>query len=50
MIVIENEFGDVGIDTGFLDETGVQIRELASGCICVIGTELHEESVRALFA
>ena len=34
LILVENEFGDVGIDAGFLKETGVQIRELTSGCIC----------------
>ena len=32
--LIENEYGDVGIDSGFLKDTGVRIQELTSGCIC----------------
>lgn len=32
--IIENEFGDVGIDGGFLKNTGVQVTEMNSGCIC----------------
>ena len=33
-VIIENEFGEIGIDGGFLQETGVQITEMNSGCIC----------------
>jgi G3E family GTPase len=33
-ILIENEFGEIGIDSGFLKEAGVEIREMNSGCIC----------------
>ena len=32
--IIENEFGDVGIDGGFLKNTGIQVTEMNSGCIC----------------
>lgn len=32
--IIENEFGEIGIDSGFLKESGVEIKELDSGCIC----------------
>ena len=32
--LIENEFGEIGIDGGFLKEAGIQIREMNSGCIC----------------
>ena len=34
VVPIENEFGEVGIDGGFLKEAGIQIREMNSGCIC----------------
>ncbi len=34
IVLIENEFGDVGIDGGFLKEAGVEITEMNSGCIC----------------
>lgn len=34
MVLIENEFGEIGIDGGFLQEVGVEIREMNSGCIC----------------
>ena len=34
VVIIENEFGDVGIDGTFLQEAGIKIREINSGCIC----------------
>lgn len=34
VVLIENEFGEIGIDGGFLQEAGVEIREMNSGCIC----------------
>ena len=34
VVLIENEFGEIGIDGGFLKEAGVQVNELNSGCIC----------------
>ncbi len=45
--LIENEFGEIGIDGGFLKESGVEIREMNSGCICCslvgdFGTSLKE--------
>ncbi len=33
-VIIENEFGEIGIDSGFLSEAGVEITEMNSGCIC----------------
>ncbi|MBQ7679962.1 MAG: GTP-binding protein [Butyrivibrio sp.] len=47
VVLIENEFGEIGIDGGFLKESGVQIREMNSGCICCslvgdFGTSLQE--------
>ena len=47
VVLIENEFGEIGIDGGFLKEAGVQIREMNSGCICCslvgdFGTSLKE--------
>ncbi|MBR6781574.1 MAG: GTP-binding protein [Clostridia bacterium] len=34
LVLIENEFGEIGIDGGFLSEAGIQINEMNSGCIC----------------
>ena len=34
VVLIENEFGEIGIDGGFLQESGIQINELNAGCIC----------------
>ena len=47
VVLIENEFGEIGIDSGFLKEAGVQITEMNSGCICCslvgdFGTALKE--------
>ena len=47
LVLIENEFGEIGIDGGFLKEAGIQIREMNSGCICCslvgdFGTSLKE--------
>ena len=33
-VLIENEFGEIGIDGGFLKESGIEIKEMNSGCIC----------------
>ena len=47
IVLIENEFGEVGIDGGFLKDAGIEITEMNSGCICcsLVGdfaTNLHE--------
>jgi len=34
LVLIENEFGDIGIDGGFMKEAGIQVTEMNSGCIC----------------
>ena len=34
VVLIENEFGEIGIDSGFLKEAGIEIKEMNSGCIC----------------
>ncbi len=34
VVLIENEFGEIGVDGGFLKETGIEITEMNSGCIC----------------
>ena len=34
VVIIENEFGEIGIDSGFLKESGIMITEMNSGCIC----------------
>ena len=34
VVLVENEFGEIGIDGGFLKEAGIQINEINSGCIC----------------
>mgnify|MGYP002276710293 CR=1 FL=1 len=46
-VLIENEFGEIGIDGGFLKESGIEIKEMNSGCICCslvgdFGTALKE--------
>ena len=35
VVLIENEFGEVGIDGGFLKDAGIQITEMNQGCICL---------------
>lgn len=47
VVLIENEFGEIGIDGGFLKEAGIEIKEMNSGCICCslvgdFGTSLNE--------
>lgn len=47
VVLIENEFGEIGIDGGFLKDAGIKIREMNSGCICCslvgdFGTALKE--------
>ena len=34
IVIIENEFGEIGIDGGFLKDAGIQVNEMNSGCIC----------------
>ena len=34
VVLIENEFGEIGIDGGFMKEAGIQVTEMNSGCIC----------------
>ena len=48
IVLIENEFGEIGIDGGFLKDAGIEIREMNSGCICCslagdFGTALKED-------
>lgn len=47
VVLIENEFGEIGIDGGFLKDAGIEIKEMNSGCICCslvgdFGTSLRE--------
>ena len=47
LVIIENEFGEIGIDGGFLKDSGIEITEMNSGCICCslvgdFGTALKE--------
>ena len=47
VVLIENEFGEIGVDGGFLKEAGIEIKEMNSGCICCslvgdFGTSLQE--------
>lgn len=47
IVLIENEFGEIGIDGGFMREAGIQVNELNSGCICCslvgdFGKALHD--------
>ncbi|MBR6795158.1 MAG: cobalamin biosynthesis protein CobW, partial [Clostridia bacterium] len=57
LVLIENEFGDIGIDGSFLQDAGIEITEMNSGCICcsLVGdfgkalgkvlTELHPDRI-----
>ena len=46
VVLIENEFGEIGIDGGFLKDSGIEIREMNSGCICcsLVGRSLRSTS------
>ena len=46
VVLVENEFGEIGIDGGFLKEAGIEIREINSGCICCTLKGDFEESLR----
>jgi len=46
IVLIENEFGDIGIDSGFLRNAGVEIKEMNSGCICCSLVGDFEESLK----
>lgn len=45
-VLIENEFGEIGIDSGFLKEAGVEITEMNSGCICCSLVGDFEEALK----
>ena len=47
-IIIENEFGEIGIDGGFLKNSGIEIKEMNSGCICCSLAGDFEASLREL--
>ena len=47
LVLIENEFGEIGIDGGFLKDAGVEITEMNSGCICC--TQSTSESTCRLY-
>lgn len=46
LVLIENEFGEIGIDGGFLKEAGIEIREMNSGCICCSLVGDFDESLK----
>ncbi len=51
LVLIENEFGEISVDGGFLKDAGIQISEMSSGCICCslvgdFGKALHEVEER----
>ena len=50
IVIIENEFGEIGIDGGFLKEAGVEIREMNSGCICCSLTGDFKEALKLVLA
>lgn len=49
-VIIENEFGEIGIDGGFLKDSGIEIREMNSGCICCSLAGDFEASLRELLS
>ncbi len=50
LVLIENEFGDIGIDGGFLKESGINITEMNSGCICCSLVGDFGEALRKVIA
>ena len=50
VVLIENEFGEIGIDGGFLKESGVEIKEMNSGCICCTLVGDFETSLKEVLA
>jgi len=48
VVIIENEFGEIGIDGSFLKESGVQIKEINAGCICCSLVGDFESSIKEL--
>lgn len=48
VVIIENEFGEIGIDGAFLKESGVQIKEINAGCICCSLVGDFESSIKEL--
>jgi G3E family GTPase len=49
LVLIENEFGDIGIDGGFMKEAGIEVNEMNSGCICcsLVG-DFHDALTKVL--
>ena len=50
LVLIENEFGEISIDGGFLKESGVQISEMSSGCICCSLVGNFTEALKDVYA
>lgn len=50
VVLIENEFGEIGIDGGFLKQSGVEIKEINSGCICCSLVGDFSESMKEVIA
>jgi len=46
VVLIENEFGEIGVDGGFLKDAGVEIKELNAGCICCSLTGDFKEALK----
>ncbi len=50
LVLIENEFGEIGIDGGFLQDSGIQINEMNSGCICCSLVGDFKEALKKVLA
>ncbi len=50
LVLIENEFGEIGVDGGFLQDAGVKINELNSGCICCSLVGDFAEALKKVYA
>ena len=50
LVLIENEFGEIGIDGGFLQDAGIKINELNSGCICCSLVGDFAEALKKVYA
>ena len=50
LVLIENEFGEIGIDGGFMQEAGIEVNEMNSGCICCSLVGDFDKALRKVIA
>ena len=50
LVLIENEFGEIGVDGGFMEDAGIEVNEMNSGCICCSLVGDFEKSLRKVLS